>query len=305
MSKDHMTRLIAAQTHSDGLTPAGIAGLSLFRATQSMPCVPAVYDPCVVAIVSGTKEAIFGGRRYVYDTSRYLCCPMSMPVQAGTPQASPNAPLYGVFISLDARHMSHLVMELDRADAPHPIPPPTAEPGIRLARWDHGFTDALHRLLLLLYSPADTAILGETRMRELFYAILRGEAGGFACQAFGASNAIARTIDHLATNLDAAISIDDMARRAGMSRAAFHRKFKQVTSMAPIQFVKTMRLNHAAMKILGGMGVQDAARAVGYDSPSQFSREFKRMYGQSPRHWADGHTLPGSMARGRIAPQLP
>lgn len=85
-----------------------------------------------------------------------------------------------------------------------------------------------------------------------------------------------------------------MAERANMSRAAFHRKFKQVTSMAPIQFVKSMRLNQAAMQIAAGMNISEAALGVGYISPSQFSREFKRMYGQSPRQWSEAqHDLKG------------
>ena len=159
------------------------------------------------------------------------------------------------------------------------------------------FADALLRLLQLGGNPADTAILGEARLRELYYAILKGEAGRFARQAFGAGNAIARSIAHVSSHLDAPISIDDMASRAGMSRAAFHRKFKQVTTMAPIQFVKSMRLNNAAMKIAGGMSVNEAAVDVGYVSPSQFSREFRRMYGQSPRQWGEAQQFPVEMGQ--------
>lgn len=88
-----------------------------------------------------------------------------------------------------------------------------------------------------------------------------------------------------------------MATRAGMSRAVFHRKFKKVTTMAPIQFVKSMRLNNAAMKIASGMTVNEAALDVGYVSPSQFSREFKRMYGQSPRQWGDAQRFPAVVAQ--------
>lgn len=113
---------------------------------------------------------------------------------------------------------------------------------------------------------------------------------------FGAGNAIARVIAHVSAHLNAPISIDDMARRAGMSRAAFHRKFKQVTTMAPIQFVKTMRLNNAAMKIAGGSAVNEAALDVGYASPSQFSREFKRVYGATPRQWGDAQQHSGFVA---------
>jgi AraC-like DNA-binding protein len=217
---------------------------------------------------------------------------MSMPVKAGTPMASTNNPLYGVMVSLDKRVMSELAMEMENAGGVLPvIEGGLPAKGIRLAHWDEAFTDALLRLIKLGASQTDTAVLGGTRLRELYYAILKGEAGTFARQAFGAGNAIARSIAHVSSHLDTPISIDDMATLAGMSRAVFHRKFKQATTMAPIQFVKSMRLNNAAMKIAGGMTVNEAAMGVGYVSPSQFSREFKRMYGQSPRQWSDAQQV--------------
>ena len=293
MSKDQIKQLIEDRTDRDGLTETGIMGVRLFRATQAIPCVPAVYDHCIVAIVSGAKEAVLDGRRYVNDENEYLCCPMSLPVKAGTPSASSQDPLYGVLISLDRRAMTEIAMEMENAGDALPTARGTLRAhGIGLARWDDGFTDALLRLLRLGASQTDTAVLGEARLRELYYAILKGEAGIFARQAFGAGNAIARSIAHVSAHLDAPISIDDMATRAGMSRAAFHRRFKQVTTMAPIQFVKSMRLNNAAMKIAAGMTVNEAAMDVGYASPSQFSREFKRMYGQSPRQWSDAQQIP-------------
>ncbi len=293
MSSDQIRHLIASRTNADGLTDTGIKGVRLFRATQAIPCVPAVYEPSVIAIVSGAKEAVLDGRRYVYDDQHYLCCPMSMPVWAGTPTASPDKPLYGVMISLDQQMTTQIAMEMDRTgSALPPVNGQSLEPGIRLAHWDERFTDALQRLLQLSPNETDMAVLGEARLREVLYAILKGDAGLFARQAFGAGNAIAHSIAHMSANLNAPISIDDMARRAGMSRAVFHRKFKQVTTMAPIQFVKSMRLSTAAMKIAGGMTVNEAAIDVGYVSPSQFSREFKRMYGHSPRQWGEAQSRP-------------
>lgn len=288
MKQDQIRQIIEAGTTEDGLTETGVRGVKLFRATEAVPCAPAVYEPSVVAIASGTKEAVLDGARYVYDNRHYLCCPMSLPVKAGTPAASPDTPLYGVYITLDPRMMTELAMEMETAGRAIPatggVPAPR---GIRLARWDEAFSDALLRLLQLGGNETDTAVLGEARLRELYYAILKGEAGPFARQAFGVGNAIARSIAHVSANLKAPISIDAMAERAGMSRAVFHRKFKHATTMSPIQFVKSMRLNNAAMKIAGGMTVNQAALDVGYVSPSQFSREFKRIYGQSPRQWSD------------------
>jgi AraC-like DNA-binding protein len=273
----------------------GVAGVRLFRATTAVPCAPAVYEPSVIAIVSGAKEAVLDGERLVYDNSKYMCCPTSMPVKAGTPTAAPDNPLFGVIISLDQREMNELALEMENARGANRADVGDAQ-GIRLAAWDDGFTDALSRLLKLGADETDTAILGAARLRELYYAILKGEAGDFARRAFGAGNAIARSIAHVSSNLDAAVSIDDMAARAHMSRAVFHRKFKQATTMSPIQFVKSMRLNTAAMKIAGGITVNEAAQEVGYVSPSQFSREFKRMYGQSPRQWSDAQKIPMGLA---------
>jgi len=296
MSKQQIKHLIEGRIHKDGLTETGIKGVKLFRATTPMPCAPAVYEPSVVAIVSGAKEAVLGGERYVYDDSQYLCCPMSMPVQAGTPAASLENPLYGVYVSLDQRVMTELIIEMERAGGSIPMAKgsPTAQ-GFRFAHWDKAFSDALLRLLQLGKCSTDVAVLGEARLRELYYAILKGEAGIFASQAFGAGNAIARSIAYMSSHLNEPITIDDIATRASMSRAVFHRKFKQATTMSPIQFVKSMRLNNAAMKIAGGMTVNEAAMTVGYQSASQFSREFKRMYGQSPRQWSDAQHPPSEM----------
>ncbi|WPJ97820.1 AraC family transcriptional regulator [Coraliomargarita algicola] len=119
----------------------------------------------------------------------------------------------------------------------------------------------------------------------MYYAVLKGEAGDSARRAFGVGNEIARAIEYMSSRLDTPITIDDTATQVGMSRAVFHRKFKQATMMSPIQFVKAMRLNKAAMKIAGGTTVNEAALEVGYVSSSQFSREFKRMYGRSPKQW--------------------
>ncbi|MGR3635537.1 MAG: AraC family transcriptional regulator [Shimia sp.] len=297
MSKQQIKSLIESRAREDGMVDTGIKGVQLFRITSPLRCAPAVYEPTVVAIVGGVKEAILDGKRYVYDSSQYMCCPTSMPVEAGTPAASPENPLLGVIISLDARVMTELAIHME--NAPSAVRRPKGGPlpqGLTLAPWDAAFTDAMLRLLQLGDSQADTAVLGDTRLRELYYAVLKGAAGDSARGAFGAGNEISRAIGHLSSCLDKPVTIDELAAQVGMSRAVFHRKFKQATTMSPIQFVKSMRLNNAAMKIAGGMNVSEAALDVGYVSSSQFSREFKRMYGQSPKQWSHAAQLPMGMA---------
>lgn len=290
MMKEQIKQLIASRATNSGMTETGVKGVQLFRVTEPVRCAPVVYEPSVVAIVSGSKEAILDGKQHIYGSDKYLCSSMSMPVEAGTPMASPENPLLGVYISLDTKVMTELAIEMESASGAIRKPRSSDLPqGIELARWDDTFSDALLRLLQLGDHPADNAILGNSRLRELYYAVLKGEAGHSARRAFGVGNEIARTIEYLSTHLDSNVNIEDMASQVGMSRAVFHRKFKQATTMSPIQFVKSMRLNNAAMKIASGKNVSEAAMDVGYVSSSQFSREFKRMYGQSPKQWA--HTL--------------
>jgi len=293
MNKKLIKQLIESKMGEDGVIDTNIKGVQLFRVTQPMRCAPAVYEPCVVAIVSGAKEAILDGKHYIYDESQYMCCPMSMPVEAGTPKASPDVPLLGVKISLDTKVMTELTIEMATTTGVIQKQRSTVtSQGLVTARWDDIFSDALLRLLQLCDNSSESALLGDGRLRELYYAILKGDAGQSAKSAFGVGNEIARSIDYLSSHLHEVITIDDMATQLGMSRAVLHRKFKEATSMSPIQFVKSMRLNTAAMKIATGMNVSTAAMDVGYVSSSQFSREFKRLYGQSPKQWVHAQDIP-------------
>ena len=172
-----------------------------------------------------------------------------MPVQARTPVSSPDNLLFGVYISLDQRMMTELTLEMENLGDYIPMGKGSLPAqGIRLANWYDAFSDAHLQLPQLGDIETDTAVLGDAWLRGLSYAILKDEAGSFARQAYRTGNAIARSIEYVSSHLEAPVSIDDMATRAGMSRAVFQRKFKQVTTMAPIQFVKSMRLNKTAMK---------------------------------------------------------
>lgn len=292
MSKDQIKHLIERRLPEAGIVDTALKGVQLFRVSEPVPCVPAIYEPTVVAIVSGKKEAVLDGQHHLYDREKYLLCPMTLPVEAGSPKASAEDPLLGVMISLEPRMMRELDLEIATVAGEGGWSQGKAVSALALASWGEGFTQALLRLLELLDDPVDTAVLGSGRLRELYYALLKGEAGAAARRAFGIGNRIARTIDYLSTHLSEPVTIDDLADHAGMSRAVFHRRFKEATRMSPIQFAKSMRLNHAAMKIAEGKTVSEAAWDVGYQSSSQFSREFKRMYGRSPRDWSHSVRAP-------------
>lgn len=154
MSKQAIKHLIETRLPDDGLVNAGVEGIKLFQVTTAVPCAPAVYEPCVVAIVEGTKEAILDGESYKYDSSRYLCCPMTMPVEAGTPDASPDKPLRGVMVSLNTRVMTELAIEMESAAGTiHKSGGGSYPRGLALSQWDDAFSEALLRLLQLSECP--------------------------------------------------------------------------------------------------------------------------------------------------------
>jgi AraC-like DNA-binding protein len=296
MSQSEIKTLIEKLADGEGMVETSVQGVQVFRITEQIRCAPAVYEPAVIALVSGTKQAILDGNKFTYDSGKYLCCSMSMPVEAGIHTATPDNPLFGAYISLNTNTMTELAFQMENNAGAVDKPKAGLLPqGVALSQWDNTFTDALLRLLQLADNPSDTSVLGAGRLREFYYAVLKGDAGASARRAFGAGNEIARAIEYLSARLHETVVIEEVAAHAGMSRAVFHRKFKQATTMSPIQFVKAMRLNTAAMKIASGMSVNEAAMQVGYVSTSQFSREFKRMYGQSPGQWSRSNPLPSSV----------
>lgn len=168
-----------------------------------------------------------------------------------------------------------------------------AGPGFDTAKRDAAFDAALTNLLALLDDPPAAKVLGAGRLREVPFAVLRGESGGRLRDAFGRAPALAATLEFVRAHIDESFSIDALAQRAGMSRAVFDRQFKQATSESPLQYIKSLRLNEASMRIARGERVGEAATAVGYHNPSQFSREFRRKFGASPREWARGARVAG------------
>ncbi len=285
MSRTLIKQIIEQSLAANGMVNTAIEGVKFFRNTEQIQCSPVVYEPSITVIVSGEKQAIWNGENRVLGQDNYICCTMPTPVEAGTPKVSADNPLLGVYIPLNSKVMTELILELDNL-RPTKLLPNAQLPSINTACWDDFFTDSLLRLIQLTQNKDDAPLLAKGRLRELYYAVLKGSAGLAVKQAFGVDNGIARSIALLSSNITETVSIDSLASQIGMSRAVFHRKFKQATNMSPIQFAKSIRLNQAAVMIAKGKNVNTAAMDVGYVSTSQFSREFKRMYGKSPKQWS-------------------
>ena len=280
--------LILRHAPAHGAADVPIEGLQLIRVTEPVPTVPVIYPASLCVLVEGQKRVYLGGQAKTYGNSSFLCCTMPLPVEAEVPQASPSNPVLGLLLSLETPTMTETLVAAETTARLEPdMETPESIPGLVVSAWDEPFIDAVLRLLQLLDDPCARQVLATSRLRELYFALLRSEAGGVIRRTFRASRDLGRALAYLREHISEPISVHKLARVAGMSKAVFHRRFKSMTTLSPLQFIKAIRLNNAAALIAGGMNIAEAANHVGYGSPSQFSREFSRQYGMPPRQWAN------------------
>lgn len=290
--------LVARHVPASGLFDTSLDGVQLFRADAPVLRVGAVYPPSLCVIVQGEKRAYLQGDAHVFGAGQALCVAMSIPIETEVPAATPEAPLLGLMVSLESRVAAETLVACEAARTsaePAPGASGAGRPiGLGVARVDAALADALGRMLDLLGHPEAVRVLGPGRVREVLYAAVQGETGGIIRSHLGGGQEIARVVGYVRDHAHEPLSVDDLARRAGMSRSAFDRRFKEATTYAPLQFVKAMRLNHAALRLRQGASVSEAAYAVGYASASQFSREFRRQFAMPPRAWGRAHETGGA-----------
>lgn len=284
---EDIRRLVETHAPSHGLFPTALDGVSVYRKTTPNPRQPAVMPPLLNIVVQGTKWAHLDATTYRYGAGTYICAPTTLPIESEAPQASEEQPILGVQILLNTRAVTELLVDLAEHTPPRrPSPANGPELAPTVVEWDDTFTSALHLLLVLLDDDARRHALGPGRLRELLYLVLAGPAGSSLWHTIGRSHDLNHTIGFIRDHLDQPLSIDDLAQRAGMSRPVFDRRFRRATSYAPLQFIKALRLNAAATLITRGSDITTAANNVGYASPAQLSRDFKRHYGQPPKQWS-------------------
>ncbi|MDR0182317.1 AraC family transcriptional regulator [Lysobacter arvi] len=279
---------IARSTPSDGIHATAFAPLSLVRLSGPTACTPVVYEPRLVIVAQGSKSATLAGQTYVYNPLNYLVVSVTLPVTGQVIEATPEAPYLCVRLDIDPDDVAALIAE---AGPPPVAPSPGATQGLDLglyaARVNAPLMDAVLRLMRLLDTPDDLRVLGPMARREILYRVLTGELGHrlrVLATTDTRSSRIARAVARLREDYLQPLSIDELARTVHMSTSSFHHQFKAVTTMSPLQFQKHLRLHEARRLMLaGGMEALSAARHVGYESPSQFSREYKRLFGAPPR----------------------
>jgi AraC-like DNA-binding protein len=273
---------IERQAAADGGYDTAVPALRLSRFSAPSDLVALVYEPSLCVVAQGAKEVLLADEAYRLDPAQSLLVSIDLPVAARVVEALPGRPYLAVRIALDPAVVGELL-----ADGMPAPPLGLAARGLGVTPVEPPLLDAVSRLVTLLDSPQDVGPLAPLVLREITYRLLTGPQGSRLRQIVAAgapAQRIARAIRWLKDHFAQPLRIELLAKRVGMSPSAFHLHFKGVTAMSPLQYQKRLRLQEARRLMLGeGLDAAEAAFRVGYESPSQFSREYRRMFGAPPR----------------------
>lgn len=265
----------------EGYTQSLLDSVRFMRSNRPLKSTPVLYEPSIVIICQGRKRGYLGDEVYLYDAQHYLVLSVPLPFTSET-EASEEEPMLGIAISLDAMVIAELATMLE-ASGGHTLEAPR---GMLSTPLGETLASATLRLLDTLATARDAQILAPSIVREIYYRVLVGEQGGSVRSAlahYGQFGKVAKALRRIHLNYADTLEVGGLASEAGMSVPAFHVHFKAVTKTSPIQYIKSTRLHHARLLMIrDGLTAAAAASRVGYESPSQFSREFKRFFGRSP-----------------------
>jgi AraC-like DNA-binding protein len=286
-SESRLVSLLAGLVQGEGTSLSRLPGVKFMHTTRRIPRTPIAYEPGIFIVAQGRKTGYWGAKKIVFDPGHYLVVSVPVPFECET-EGNPDEPLLAVKIGVTPAAVTELLMQMEQLQ-----PANGAQPQIMEATaLDDALTSATIRLLESLRSDDDARILGPQIVREIIYHVLRGKLGR-NLRALAAPDShfgqISRILNRLHTDYARDYDIATLARDAGMSIAAFHTRFKAITSSPPLQYLKNIRLHKARMLMVNeGINASGAALKVGYESASQFSREFKRLFGNSPATEAAG-----------------
>ncbi len=289
--RERLVALLDGFAPKPGRNQTPWAGLRCFRSPRPTRPDPAVYAPSICIVAQGTKEALLGEQVFRYDPLHYLVTGASMPVHARVVEATEERPFLSMSLDIGTSEVRDLLLEMEDHAGPARW---AGSPPLRVSPLDARLLDAVVRFLEAVADPLDRRILAPAAFREIAYHALRGEQGDLLRLALRRDNrspGVARALHYIHRHLHERVDVPTLARVAGMSASSLHHGFKSATTLTPIQYLKRIRLDRARQMMMDeGCQSAEAALRVGYESPSQFSREFRRLFGLPPRRYLDSQS---------------
>lgn len=282
-AQEKLARIIGDRIDRPGDFGTPIEGLGFFRREHPSPPVVCMVEPSIILVARGEKQLWVGGEGYPYDPSRFLITSLNLPANSEVLAASPEQPCLGLTLKLDVRMLAELAAQGGLST----VRDKSVVGGVGIGTVTDALLASFERLLALLEEPDAIAILAPLIKREIHYRLLMSDQASRLRQITavdGQGYRIAKAIDWLKLNYTSALRVDELAAQVQMSAATFHHHFRQLTAMSPLQYQKWLRLNEARRLMLNEhKDVSTAAFKVGYESPSQFSREYSRLFGVPPK----------------------
>lgn len=275
-----MVSLLARLAPNEGYNLSPLPEVRFLRSNRPLSVTPVLYEPGIVVVCQGRKRGFLGSQTYVYDAQHYLAVSVPVPFTMET-DASEKEPLLAIYFRLDFRLLADLLLQMQGANAVEAIPK-----GMFATAMDDKMSASVLRFLEAMDEPMEARILGRALMREIYLRVLTGEQGASMRAALaneGQFGKVAKAIRKIHQSYGEKLDVEQLAREAGMSAPSFHAHFKNVTATSPMQYLKSTRLHQARLLMArNGLTAASASAQVGYESASQFSREFKRLFGKSP-----------------------
>lgn len=279
---DRIVRYADARDAPETPTPTEIPGFTFVRARRPTSIQPTLYRPLLCVVLQGRKESHLGDRPVSFGAGDSLIVSLDLPTVSQVTEASDAEPYVGLALEVDFREIRTLADDIGECDAGG-----KCQGAMATGCADAALFDAMGRLFGLLERPMDRRVMLPLLKREVHYRMLKAGHGTMLrslTERNSHASRIARAIARIREDFPAAVSVDELARTAGMSLSTFHERFKAATETSPLQFQKDLRLLEARQLLQGGgKTVSAVAYDVGYESPNQFSREYSRKFGNSPR----------------------
>ncbi|MEZ4710254.1 MAG: AraC family transcriptional regulator [Caldilineaceae bacterium] len=277
--------LLVRHTPREGINWTGIPDVGAFRQTRRDDECTAVYEPALLIVGQGQKRCYVDGKAYDYRAGRYLCLFLPMPVEVEVVEATPEEPLLMAGIRMDLPRIANMLLKMDRVKPPPAKAEAVSSSAIIAEPLTEQLLDAIIRLLRTLDNPVESAVLSDAILDEIYFRLLAHDRTGSLRRLLahrGQVQQISKAVEHIHQNLHEVVSVDELADIASMSASGFRKMFKEVMHLPPLQYAKALKLDRARTLLKEGKNASEAGYLVGYNSPAQFSREYKRQFGVSP-----------------------
>jgi AraC-like DNA-binding protein len=285
MMQEQLNRMrMVAERHANGARHETIIPrVAVHIGGMTTKPTPNVYEPALCLVLQGAKQTMIGDRLLRYDPASYFIATVELPASGWVVEATPAKPYVAVSMKLDRESLSSLISDMPSASEGQTR-------GFAVSAVTPDLLDAWSRLLSLLDTPQDVPVLAPMHEREVLYRLLKGPQGGVLRQIARVDSRLSQVRQAIAwirSHFNEMLRVEQLAERVGMSPASFHRHFKAATAMSPLQYQKMLRLQEARRLLVASADAAGAAYAVGYESASQFSREYARMFGAPPARDAE------------------